>query len=201
MPAMAIEEALATDQLKAEHKVIIRMLNVVEAACERLQKAESIPAQVFDEAIDFIRNFADKCHHGKEQDTLFPLMGERGFPTDTGPIAVMLVEHDKGREFVRRLVEAVKRYAAGDEGAKAGIVQNAMGYVELLRQHIYKEDNILYPMGDKVLTGEDNRRLLEEFERIESDVVGAAKHERYLQTIEKIEKELGIVGGVDSQHN
>ena len=189
---MGMDRVLATDQLKDEHKIIIRMLNVVEAACRRMQKRENVPARVFEEAVDFIRNFADRCHHGKEQDTLFPLMGKRGFPMDSGPIAVMLVEHDRGREFVKGLAEAVKRYAAGDETAKPVMVQNAMGYVELLRQHIHKEDNILYPMGDKVLTTEDNERLLEQFEKIEGDVVGAGKHEQYLHSIERLEKEFGI---------
>jgi len=186
--------ALASGELKNEHKLILRMLDIVEEACRRLESGDNVSAKVFDEVTDFITTFADKCHHGKEQDTLFPLMGERGFPTEMGPIAVMLIEHDQGREFVRGLVDATKRYGGRDDEAVAGVIQNARGYVELLRQHIYKEDNMLYPLGDKVLTREDDERLLREFERIERDVIGSEKHEYYVHMVGQLEKEFGIHG-------
>jgi len=186
---------LATGNLKEEHQFILRMLKVLIVASDKLERGEDVSLDVFKKAVDFIRTFADRCHHGKEQDTLFPLMGERGIPTHDGPIAVMLMEHEQGRQFVRDLAEAVAKYESGDKEAKSAIVKNARGYAELLDQHIYKEDNILYPMSDKVLSQSDNRELLEKFEKIEKEIIGEGKHEYYLQMIGELEKELSISGG------
>jgi len=186
---------LATGNLKEEHQFILRMLKVLIVASDKLEGGKDVSLDVFKKAVDFIRTFADRCHHGKEQDTLFPLMGERGIPTHGGPIAVMLMEHEQGRQFVRDLAEAVAKYESGDKEAKSAIVKNARGYAELLDQHIYKEDNILYPMSDKVLSQSDNRELLEKFEKIEKEIIGEGKHEYYLQMIGELEKELSISGG------
>jgi hemerythrin-like domain-containing protein len=186
---------LATESLKEEHQVILRMIKVLVVASDKLEKGEDVSPEVFKKAVDFIRTFADRCHHGKEQDTLFPALGERGIPKHGGPIVVMLMEHEQGRQFVRGLAEAVARYEKGDKTAKSAIIENARGYAELLDQHIYKEDNILYPMGDKVLSESDNRELLERFEKIEREVIGEGKHEYYLHMIGELEKELGINGG------
>ena len=183
---------LATDELKDEHKVIMRMLDIIEVICNRLNHGETVNPQPFDQAIDFIRTFADKCHHGKEQDTLFPAMGKKGFPMSTGPIAVMLEEHDQGRAFVKGLYSAVQRLKEGEKDAIQEISRNAMGYVELLRDHIEKEDKILYPMGDRILAKEDNEMLLKEFERIEHTILREGAKQKYLVMIGKLEDELGI---------
>lgn len=185
----------ATENLKEEHRVIERMLKILDVACNRLQRSEDVSPEIFEKAIDFIKTFADRCHHGKEQDTLFPFLGERGIPTREGPIAVMLMEHDQGRRYVKGLAEALAKYEGGDKAAKVAIVENARGYVDLLAQHIYKEDNILYPMGDRVLSQSDNKELLEKFEKIEREIIGEGKHEYYLHMVDELEKKLGINGG------
>jgi len=185
----------ATHNLKEEHQVILRMIKILNVASGKLERGESVSLEVFKKALDFIQTFVDRCHHGKEQDILFPLMDKRGIPTQRGPIAVMLMEHDQGRRYVRGLAEALARYEGGDKSVKSAIVENARGYSGLLDQHIYKEDNILYPMGDRVLSHADNAELLEKFEKIEKDIIGEGKHKYYLHMIEELEKELGIGGG------
>jgi len=185
----------ATQSLKEEHQIILRMTKILNVAASKLEKDENISPQVFRKAVDFIQTFADRCHHGKEQDTLFPLMGQRGIPTTEGPIAVMLIEHEQGRRYVKGLAETLTNYESGNKAAKRAIVENARGYAELLDQHIYKEDNILYPMGDRVLSQSDNEDLLEKFDKIEKERIGEEKHEYYLNMIEELEKELGISGG------
>jgi len=193
---------LATENLKEEHQVILRMIKVLIVASDKLEKDEDVSVDVFKKAVDFIQTFADRCHHGKEQDTLFPLLEERGILRHRGPIAVMLMEHEQGRLYLKGLTEALSRYESGDKTAKRAIIENARGYAELLDQHIYKEDNILYPMGDKVLSQSDNRELLEKFEKIEKEIIGKGKHEYYLHIIEELEKELGINGGeVKHEHH
>lgn len=182
----------ATENLKEEHQVILRMIKVLNVASNRLERGQEVSHDVFKKAVDFIRTFADRCHHGKEQDTLFPLMVERGIPSRGGPIAVMLKEHEEGRRYVKGLAEALAKYESGDEEAKRAVVENARSYAKLLEQHIYKEDNILYPMGDRVLSHTDNQELLEKFEKIEKETIGEGKHEYYLNIIEELERELGI---------
>jgi hemerythrin-like domain-containing protein len=186
---------LATENLKEEHQVILRMIKVLLVASDKLEKGETVSVDVFKKAVDFVRTFADRCHHAKEEDTLFPVLERRGILRHRGPIAVMLMEHEQGRLFVKGLNQAVEKYEKGDKAAKNAIVENARGYADLLDQHIYKEDNILYPMGDKVLSEADNRELLEKFERIEKEIIGEGKHEYYLHMIAELERELGIESG------
>jgi hemerythrin-like domain-containing protein len=186
---------LATENLKDEHRAILRMIKILLVASDKLEKGEAVSLDVFKKAVEFIRVFADRCHHGKEEGELFPALERKGILKHRGPIAVMLMEHEQGRLFVKGLNEAVEKCERGDKTAKDAIVENARGYGDLLDQHIYKEDNILYPMGDKVLSEADNNELLEKFERIEKDIIGKGKHEYYLQMIADLEKELGIVGG------
>jgi hemerythrin-like domain-containing protein len=95
--------------LKEEHRVIEKVLNALDAFTLKLERGEEVNAEVLEKSVDFIRNFADKCHHGKEEDRLFTLMTQQGFPKDNGPIAVMLQEHDLGRSFVKAMDNAIKR--------------------------------------------------------------------------------------------
>jgi hemerythrin-like domain-containing protein len=179
-----------TETLKHEHRVIERVLAVLDRACDKLARNEPVDPAVFTGAVDFIRNFADRCHHAKEEDNLFRRMGERGFPVSDGPIAVMLAEHEEGRRFVRGLAEAAERYAKGDTSAARDIVPNARGYSQLLSQHIQKEDNILYMMADNTFTPADQRDLEERFERLEQEIVGPGGHERYVALVAELERKV-----------
>lgn len=182
----------ATENLKEEHRIIERMLNILNIACERLEKGEEVSSEVFKNAIDFIRTFADRCHHGKEEDNLFPMIERHGFPRLGGPTGVMLMEHEQGRVFVRAFAEAVEKYEKGDKAAKQAIIENARGYTALLAQHIPKEDEILYPMADKVLGPNEHKELLEKFEQIEVERIGEGKHHEYLNLVMELEKQLNI---------
>jgi len=186
---------LATENLKDEHRVILRMIKILLVASDKLEKGEAVSPDVFNKAVEFVRVFADRCHHGKEEGELFPALERKGILKHRGPIAVMLMEHEQGRLFVKGLSEALVKYENGDMKARDAVIENARGYADLLDQHIYKEDTILYPMGDKVLSEADNCELLEKFEGIEKDIIGEGKHEYYLQMIADLEKTLGIVGG------
>jgi len=177
-----------TDILKNEHKAILLMLEVAESVSQKLEAGEKVPAEHLTQMVDFIRGFADKCHHAKEEDLLFPAMEKTGIPRQGGPIGVMLVEHTEGREFVRKMKEAAEKYAAGDKKAGVQFAENARQYAALLSQHIQKEDNILYPMADARLSPQTQAGLEKDFERVEEEVVGAGKHEEYHRLLEKLEK-------------
>lgn len=178
----------ASEQLVAEHQAIKLMLSILEQICQRLESGRDVDTQHLERILEFIKVFADKCHHGKEEDLLFPALEEFGIPRAGGPIGVMLVEHDTGRNYVRGMTEAVARYKAGDRQAAAQLVENARNYISLLTQHIAKEDNILYPMGDAHLTEKKQEKLLAEFERIERERIGVGKHEEFHQLLEHLRR-------------
>lgn len=177
-----------TDLLKDEHRAIKTMLAVTGVVCDRLERGENVPAEHLRDIVRFIQGFADKCHHAKEEDLLFPAMEESGIPRQGGPTGVMLAEHEEGRSYVRNMKEAAEKYGAGNKEASTQFIDNARNYVGLLGQHIDKEDNILYAIADSRLSRETQKRLEEEFERVECEVVGPRKHEEFHGLLEKLEK-------------
>ncbi|MGQ9500796.1 MAG: hemerythrin domain-containing protein, partial [Anaerolineae bacterium] len=121
---------------------------------------------------------------------LFTAMEAHGMSTQAGPIAVMLAEHEQGRRYTRGLAEAAHRLADGDTTARAEVIHNARGYIELLRQHIFKEDNILFPMADQVIPRTEHDTVLEGFEHVEHEETGPGVHEKYLALAEALEEEI-----------
>ncbi|MCL5959240.1 MAG: hemerythrin domain-containing protein [Chloroflexi bacterium] len=181
----------ATEALMSEHRVIERMLRVIHLAARKLDAGVPVSPDSLRKMVDFIRTFADKCHHAKEEGLLFPAMEQKGIPKDGGPIGVMLLEHDEGRSYVRQMAEAIDRYEQGDRSAAKTIADNARNYAELLEQHIRKEDGILYHMADMALSEEEQQSLLGQFEEAEIKAVGPGQHQYYQKLVEDLEKELG----------
>ena len=182
----------ATNDLRTEHRAVERMLAVLEAAAQRLEQGERVRPEVFRQTVDFVRNFADRCHHGKEEQNLFPRLEARGVPRQGGPIGVLLFEHDQGRAYVGAIAGAIGAYEADGQSAARVIAENARGYVDLLRGHIAKEDGVLFPMADRVLTPADQAELEQSFERIETEVMGPGVHERYHRLLDDLEREMGL---------
>jgi hemerythrin-like domain-containing protein len=170
-----------TETLKHEHQIILVALGAVEGEMQQIQAGGPVDEERIRQMIDFIQNFADRCHHAKEEKLLFARMAERGLPVDGGPIGVMLQEHDDGRRFVRAAAGALARASAGDADARTVLTTNLLGYVRLLRVHITKEDNILYPMADGILTSADQTELAAAFDQVEAEEMGEGTHERYHQ--------------------
>lgn len=179
----------ATEELKKEHEAIKLMLGILDEMSARLEAGESLNPEHLDGVVEFIQVFADKCHHAKEEDILFPAMERAGIQRERGPIGVMLYEHGEGRKFVQGMKAAVERYKSGDEAAAGAIAANARKYTELLMDHIHKEDNILYPMADNRLSPEDGERLAEAFEKVELEVIGPGRHEQFHQFLGRMAAE------------
>ena len=177
----------ATEILSEEHGVILRVITALESATSRLEAREEIQASFFLEAADFIKGFADGCHHRKEEGVLFKSMAANGVPVQNGPIGVMLADHEQGRAFTRGMREAAQKLQDGDREAAAAVIANARGYAGLLRTHIYKEDNILFPMAGRAIPLEQQAQVLEDFEHVEHEETGAGVHEKYLALAEKLE--------------
>ena len=179
----------ATDTLREEHRLIERLLRVLDQAAGKVERGEEVSPTVFARALDFIRNFADRCHHGKEEDCLFPALERHGLPSQAGPLAVMLSEHEEGRQYVRGLAHALEQWQKGDKSAARAAARNARGYAALLASHIPKEDNILYPMGENILPEGVKKELLEAYEGVEKRL-GESKHHQYIHMIEELEREM-----------
>jgi len=180
----------ATDTLMEEHRVIERMLETLRVGADKLESGEAIQPEFFLDAANFIKGFADGCHHRKEEGVLFPKMVQQGVPSKGGPIGVMLSEHQMGREYTKSMREGAERLLAGDSSAQDQVIQSARNYVELLQQHIFKEDNILFPLADRVIPQSDQEQVWEDFEHVEHEETGEGVHEKYLALAEKLEKEI-----------
>jgi hemerythrin-like domain-containing protein len=168
-----------TEILREEHEHILVMLDVVGTVCDRLERGEKVDNTHLAQIIDFIRGFADGCHHAKEEHVLFPALEAAGIPREGGPIGVMLNEHVMGRNFVKNMDGALGRMGAGDSAAARLFVGNARGYAQLLANHIHKENNVLFVMADQHLTEKDQERVGAGFERVEREETGEGVHEKY----------------------
>jgi hemerythrin-like domain-containing protein len=168
---------MPTDQLVQEHVSIHTMLRILERICSKLDAMEHVPQKHLEQALEFIRVFADQCHHGKEEEFLFPALEQIGIPREGGPIGVMLAEHAMGRQFVNELGGAIERYGSGDRSAIPSIVSSARHYIELLDAHIGKENDVLFPMAEAHLPERHKLELLTAFHRVDEERIGKARHE------------------------
>lgn len=181
----------AINILMDEHRVIERVLDCLEKAASRMDAKETVRPALFIDAADFIRDYADGLHHMKEEKILFEEMAAKGMPKDGGPIGVMLYEHEQARALTRGMREAAERWEKGDEASRDEVIRNARDYAALLRQHIAKEDQILFPMAGNVLPPEDQKRLTGVFEEMESSEPSVSTREKYLALAGSLEQELG----------
>ncbi|MBI4587813.1 MAG: hemerythrin domain-containing protein [Candidatus Rokubacteria bacterium] len=172
-----LSHAAATAMLRHEHEVILRALTLLERVGQGLEAGPPVDRAALTWLIDFFRTFADRCHHGKEEQHLFPALERHGVPREGGPLGVMLQEHEDGRAFLRATTQ-------GDDRARAEAVR---GYVALLRAHIDKENEILFPIAEQVLAEEEQRVLAQAFEAVEQVVVGPGIHERLLAKLAELE--------------
>jgi hemerythrin-like domain-containing protein len=179
----------ATDILMEEHRVIERILACLEISANKVIAGQWVRPGFFLEAAQFIKGFADGCHHHKEEGVLFKSMVTHGASDKEGPIAVMLWEHEQGRGYTRAMREAAERWESGDQSASRTAAENALAYVGLLRQHIMKEDRILFPMANQVIPLRNHDTVLEGFEHVEHEETGEGVHEKYLALAVALEKE------------
>jgi len=156
-----------TEILSQEHRAIEEKLNALEAEVVGSSGDASFRPEFFEEALDFFRHFADGCHHAKEENLLFPLLKERGLPAHGGPIGVMLAEHDEGRAYLKAIGENLAAAGQGSAAARQQVYANAAAYIQLLRNHIYKEDNVLFRLARTLLEPDDVAELARQFASVE----------------------------------
>jgi len=166
------------DQLMSEHRLIESVLDAMDARLAGMTPA-SFPAGFFREALDFFANFADGYHHYKEEDALFPMLKTRGIPDQGGPIGCMMKEHVVGRSCLAGIRGNLDAARDGDAGAVEAIRAYAMDYIGMLRQHIAKEDTVLFRMARYVLEPPDVEKLGRDFANQNNPRITAAVREKY----------------------
>jgi len=168
----------ATDVLRHEHDAIVRMLDVSAVVAARLAAGAQVEPEILAQLLEFFRLFADRCHHGKEEELLFPLLERKGLLRAGGPIGVMLDEHTQGRAQMQRMTAAAEAYRNGDANAGQRWASAMNRYAALLRQHIDKENHILFELADRLMTPAEQAEMVAAFERSEIEKMGAGTHER-----------------------
>lgn len=162
----------ATQDLQNEHEAILHVFTILDRMLISANADEERDLNFADELVHFLKVFADQCHHAKEEGILFQEMENRGVPNQGGPIGVMLQEHVLGRELIAKMSEAV-------QGADLDTFKlHAVAYRDLLRQHIQKENMILFRLADKIISDEKQAELFEKFEAHEENVIGHGVHEQ-----------------------
>ena len=153
----------ATSGLREEHQWILKVAGVLETILDR-EPDHGLDLAAVEACVSFIRLFADACHHGQEEDLLFPELQARGMPRETGPLAVMLQEHEMGRSYARQMAKALPKVREGESDAREILVNSARGYIRLIRGHIHKEDNVLFNMADQAVVGPACRKLCDAYD-------------------------------------
>ncbi len=152
-----------TQMLEEEHRFIAKAVNATAVIADKLETGEPVAIETLQDIVEFMRTYADKCHHGKEEDLLFPMLAQRGVPMRGCPVEALTHEHTMGRALVKIL----------------------RGIAELYPNHIWKEDYLLFPMTNKVLSAEDQQNLAQEFDKVEESV-GHDTHQRLEQLSEQL---------------
>lgn len=182
----------ATDDLRHEHEAVRLMLGIMDEIAKKIDLETEIDKKDLVDMAEFLKIFVDRCHHGKEENILFPELESLGMPNEGGPIGVMLEEHEKGRGYVREMNRTISDYASGNKASSADIAKNIRAYTRLMEQHIQKENDVLFEMTDKLLDEKKQEALFEKFEEHEEKVIGAGKHEELHEMLEKMSEKYQV---------
>jgi hemerythrin-like domain-containing protein len=176
----------AIEILMGEHRLIEQVLGSLETYVVGIGDGLTPQRRTLADYATFFRGFADACHHGKEEDLLFRRMVERGFPRETGPLAVMLHEHVLGRARVATLRELGE--VEGPLGAVEVqlTVESSQAFIDLLRAHILKEDGILYPMAERLLAGPEMDALETDFDNLGKGMQADGSLDRFQGLAERL---------------
>ena len=159
-----------TQIMEAEHRLIETVVQTLGATAAAIELSQAPDVGTIQSAAEFLRVYADKLHHGKEETLFFPMLVKRGVPPQGCPIGGLNHEHEKGRALVRSLAEQAPAYAQGKPGSKEALLETLRGIVDLYQNHIWKEDAMVFPLADKVLTAADQKELNEKFAQVDNTI-------------------------------
>ncbi|AFV22235.1 hemerythrin HHE cation binding protein [Methanolobus psychrophilus R15] len=166
------------------------MLKIMDGMCTKIESRKEIEHEHLENVVEFLKVFVDKCHHTKEEEHLFPIMRRANVPGSTEIIDSLLEEHEHGRRDVDTIAKAVS--ANMDSEALSTVVKSSRDYIELLTQHINKEDNILFPLADKHLAGKVQEEMQKSFQIVEIEKIGEGKHEEFHKMLHNL-KDIHVI--------
>lgn len=185
----------ATQDLFDEHVSIMQGLQIMEEIGMRLHKHGKADYVDIIDLTDFLKEFADKCHHGKEEDFLIPAIRRSGIFTDEGPLGRILAEHDQGREYISEMHDSI----IGSRVSSERFLKASRAYVELLREHIRKENTLLFPLVDSRFSDTEQHELYNEFRQFEEKVIGNGRHAELHSTLARLSDKY-LTGSETSGH-
>jgi hemerythrin-like domain-containing protein len=175
------------EELKTEHRAVEESLRILEGICRRIEEKRRIDVpQDIERLLEFFTVFVDTCHHGKEEALLFPALEREGVSRQGGPIGVMLGEHVAGRAHIAGMRRALADTQAESTLATEDFMRHARGYANLLRQHIIKEDSVLFRIADDRLSDQVKTDLQKGFDRIEQEKIGQGRHEAFHRMLDEL---------------
>lgn len=176
------------EELRSEHEAVQSALEILNHIRRQIEKTGKIPnPRHMTQLLEFFSLFVDRCHHGKEEELLFPAMETVGVSRQGGPIGVMLFEHQQGRDRVTGMKNALNSYLDGNAAAALELAKHAQNYIERLRHHIDKENGVLFPLASRHLAPRKLAELKAGFDRIETRRIGAGKHEAFHRMLQELE--------------
>ncbi len=173
------------EDLEHEHRIIERVVAGMAVLAEKLQGGIRVESEILNDLGEFLRVFAGDCHHGKEEKYLFPRLEKKGVPVSGCPLAVLLSEHEKGRRLLADLKQTSDAYTRSGGANRDALVGTLHRLVELYPAHIWKEDYLLFPMSEKVLSAQDQEALAGEFEQHELEI-GPDVHHGFEQMADRL---------------
>jgi hemerythrin-like domain-containing protein len=170
--------AKATEALEHEHKVIQKAVAVMAQLVDQLELRHIVKADLLRDLLQFMRVFSDQCHHSKEESYFFPYLESKGVPSTGCPLSALKAEHTKSRQLMSDLNSAVANYIGDPVKGRLTLIQVLQSLVTLYPAHIWKEDYLLFPMADKLLSEDDHSHLLEQFQ-IGEQGLGVNAHQSF----------------------
>ncbi len=169
-PSLKATDMTPTQVMESEHRLIENVVKALGGVASALENGQRADVAMLAAAVEFLRVYADQLHHGKEEKLFFPMLVKRGVPPQGCPIGGLNHEHEKGRALVQVLAEWASAYGEGKPGAKEALLETLRGILDLYQNHIWKEDAMVFPMADKLLTAADQTELTEKFAEVDRDI-------------------------------
>ncbi len=179
----------ATEALQREHTIIQKAVAVMAQIVTQLEYRHVVSSDILRDLLQFMREFSEQRHHGKEESYFFPYLESKGVPSTGCPLAVLKGEHAKSRQLMHDLNSAAAAYIADKERGRLTLIQVLQSLVALYPAHIWKEDYLLFPMADKILAEGDQQLLLRQFAQVEEGL-GNGAQERFARLTESLSERL-----------
>jgi len=175
-----------TGLLEREHRVIQRVIGTMVTLAGTLERGGYVEVGTLIDTLEFMRAFADQCHHGKEERHLFPLLGRKGAPVTGYPLDALIRDHENTRTLTRQLAGASEAYLQGNLAAREALLESLRGLIGIYPNHMWKEDYLLFPMANRVLSPKQQRDLREKFEAVDAQI-GTDAYQRFEQMANRLE--------------